>query len=274
MTFAHMMQLLPGALLVLATLAPVNANGETLVKLTTPRGVSQSFLLIKPDTPPTAAVILFAGGHGALGLSGSGQMRWGAGNFLVRTRDKFASHDLMVAVMDAPADQQSGMNAIFRMGSAHAGDIGAVAARLRAEANVPVWLVGTSMGTFSAAGGALGAKGIDGVVLTSTITRAQPQWLIADSHPHGVASMNLPRITVPALIMSHRHDGCSITPAADAPKLKARLTAAKPAEIVVLDGGAPPISSPCEAKSQHGFLGIEDEAVAAIARFIKAHPRA
>ncbi len=240
--------------------------------LQTPRGSGQSFLLIKPDKP-VAAVILFAGGHGALGLSGAGQMRWGTGNFLVRSRDRFAGHRLMVAVMDAPSDRQSGMNAIFRMGASHAGDIGAVAARMRVEANIPIWLIGTSMGTFSAAGGALGAKGIDGLVLTSTITRAKPKWLIAGSHPHGVASMDLPRVTVPSLIMSHRHDGCDITPATDAPKLKARLTAARPVEVVLLDGGAPPISSPCEAKSQHGFLGIEDEAVAAIARFVKAHPR-
>ena len=83
------------------------------------------------------------------------------------------------------------------MSTAHADDIGAVAARLRAEASVPVWLIGTSMGTFSAAGGAIGARGIDGLVLTSTITRAKPNWKIAASHPNGVASMALPRATVP-----------------------------------------------------------------------------
>ncbi len=248
------------------------ADGETLVTLKTPRGVRQSFLLNKP-AKPTAAVILFAGGHGALGLTGPGTMKWGAGNFLVRVRGKFADHGFMVAVVDAPSDHQGGMNAIFRMSAAHAGDIGAVAARLRTEANVPIWLVGTSMGTFSAAGGAIGARGIDGLVLTSTITRAQPNWKIAASHPNGVASMALPRVTVPSLIMSHRKDGCEITPAADAPKLKARLTAAKPTEIVLLDGGAPPLSAPCEAKSQHGFLGIEDEAIATIARFVKANAR-
>ena len=35
-------------------------------------------------------------------------MKWGAGNFLVRTRDRFAAHDLMVAVVDAPSDQRQG----------------------------------------------------------------------------------------------------------------------------------------------------------------------
>jgi pimeloyl-ACP methyl ester carboxylesterase len=258
--------------LCLAALSPTQARSETFVTLRTPRGVNQSFLLIKPDNP-TAAVILFAGGHGALGLAGPGRMNWGSRNFLVRVRETFASHGLMVAVVDAPSDRQSGMNAIFRMGGAHAGDIGAVAARLRTEANVPVWLIGTSMGTFSAAGGAIAARGVDGLVLTSTITRSKPNWKIAGSHPNGVASMDLPRVTVPSLIVSHRRDGCDITPAADAPKLKARLTASKPVEIMLLDGGSPPQSAPCEAMAQHGFLGIEGEAVATIARFIKANAR-
>jgi pimeloyl-ACP methyl ester carboxylesterase len=196
-------------------------------------------------------------------------MKWGAGNFLVRSRDLFARHDLMVAVVDAPSDRQEGMNAIFRMGAPHAADIGAVAAHLKKAADVPVWLVGTSMGTFSAAGGAIAAGNIDGLVLTSTITRAKPQWKIAGSHPNGVASMPLQRIKVPTLIVSHRKDGCDLTPAADAPKLKSRLTAAGKADVALFDGGAPPQSEPCEAKSQHGFLGIESAVVAAIAKFVK-----
>jgi hypothetical protein len=207
------------AALTLAILAFVAAVGParaatsaTLVTVSTPRGAKQAFILIKPAKPPVASVILFAGGHGALGLQSATSMRWGAGNFLVRSRDKFAAHDLMVAVIDAPADQQKGMNAVFRMSGQHAADIGAVAAHLKKEADAPVWLVGTSMGTFSAAGGAIGSKGVDGLVLTSTITRAKPHWKIAQSHRDGVASMALARVAVPVLILSHRKDGCDITP--------------------------------------------------------------
>ena len=98
----------------------------TLVSIQTPRGAKQSFILIKPDKP-VASVILFAGGHGALGLKSASDMTWGKGNFLVRTRDQFAARNLMVAVIDAPSDQQGGMNAIFRMSKAHADDIDAVA---------------------------------------------------------------------------------------------------------------------------------------------------
>jgi hypothetical protein len=248
------------------------AKDASFVSITTPRGAKQAFLLIKPEQP-LASVILFAGGHGALGLKDKASMRWGQKNFLVRSRGAFAGHKLMVAVIDAPSDKQSGMNAIFRMGGAHAGDISAVAAYLRKEAPVPVWLVGTSMGTFSAAGGAIGAKGIDGLVLTSTVTRAQPHWRIAGSHGNGVASMPLQRVTVPTLILSHTDDGCDVTPAADAPKLQARLTKAKTVETVLLEGGDAPVSGPCQAMSQHGFLGIEGKAVATIAAFILANSR-
>ncbi len=217
-------------------------------------------------------MILFAGGHGALGLKSASDMKWGKGNFLVRTRDRFAAHNLMVAVIDAPSDEQDGMNAIFRMSKAHADDIDAVAAYLKKEAAIPVWVVGTSMGTFSAARGAIGTRNVDGVVLTSTVTRSKPDWKIAASHPNGVASMPLPEVTVPALVMSHRKDGCAITPAADAQKLAARLSRARKTEIVILDGGDPPQSDPCEAKSQHGYLGIEGKAVDSIAQFIKRAP--
>ena len=248
------------------------AATATLVSIPTPRGAKVSFILIKPDKP-VAAVILFAGGHGGLGLKSASTMTWGAGNFLVRTRDAFAAQGLMVAVIDAPSDQKGGMNAIFRMSGAHAQDIDAVAGYLKKQAAVPVWLVGTSMGTFSAAGGAIGAKSVDGLVLSSTITRAKPQWKIAGSHPNGVASMALPQVTVPTLVLSHKKDGCDITPAADAPKLINRLTAARKKETTLLDGGSPPISEPCEAKSQHGFLGIEGQAVSAIADFVKQNAK-
>jgi pimeloyl-ACP methyl ester carboxylesterase len=265
--------------LLLATLlsgatAPARAHTSTLVSLKTPRGVTQAFILIRPDDNPVASVILFAGGLGALGLKSATAMKWGAGNFLVRTRERFADRGFMVAVIDSPADRQEGMNGVFRMGAEHAGDIGAVAGYLKKQASVPVWLVGTSMGTFSAAGGAIAAPNVDGLVLTSTMTRTKPDWLIAKSHPDSVASMPLQQVSVPTLILSHRDDGCAFTPAADSAKLEARLTGSRKVEVVILNGGSPPRSDPCDAYAQHGFLGIEGRAVDTIARFIKENAKA
>lgn len=243
----------------------------SLISIQRPRGATQAFILIKVDNP-VASVILFTGGHGALGLRSASSMKWGAEGFLVRFRDQFVANNFMVAVVDAPSDQQQGMNAMFRMSGAHAGDIGAVAAYLKKQADVPVWLVGTSMGTFSAARGAIAGNGIDGLVLTSTITRAM-EGTLAKSHPDGVASMALSEITVPTLIASHRNDACKVTPATDAPKLSKRLTKASKVEIALLDGGDPPLSDPCGAKAHHGYFGVEAEAVSTIARFISGNSK-
>jgi pimeloyl-ACP methyl ester carboxylesterase len=108
-------------------------------------------------------------------------------------------------------------------------------------------------------------------VLSSTITRSKPQWKIAQSHRDGVASMALAGITMPVLVVSHKNDGCDITPASDAPKLTGKLGKARKVETVLLEGGSKPQSEPCEAKAEHGFFGIEDKAVSAIAAFVKAN---
>ena len=71
--------------------AVAEPHNATLVSIRTPRGAKQAFILIRPEKP-VASVILFAGGHGALGLRSASSMRWGKGNFLVRTRDLFADH--------------------------------------------------------------------------------------------------------------------------------------------------------------------------------------
>jgi pimeloyl-ACP methyl ester carboxylesterase len=249
----------------------VRAATATLVSIPTPRGVTQAFILIKPDHP-VATVILFAGGRGVLGLKTASSR---AANFLVRSRDKFAAHNFIVAVVDAPSDyQEHGMPVMFRRSNAHAGDIGAVVSYLKNENAVPVWLIGTSAGTFSAAIGAIaGGNNIDGLVLTSTVTRAPREWEFARSHPNGVADMALSEITVPTLIMSHREDLCSATPAADAAMLRMRLTKSSKAEIALLDGGDPPQSPPCEAKAAHGYFGIEGKAVDTIANFINSNSK-
>jgi pimeloyl-ACP methyl ester carboxylesterase len=155
------------------------------------------------------------------------------------------------------------------MSKEHSEDISAVAKYLRGRANVPVWLVGTSMGTFSAANGAIAGPDVAGLVLISTITRPNPEWKIAATH--GVAGMHLASIKVPTLILAHREDQCELSPATGASELKNRLTAAKPAQVELLVGGSPPNSEPCGPVSTHGFFGIEDEAINKITEFIKAH---
>ncbi|WP_291700789.1 hypothetical protein [Bradyrhizobium sp.] len=111
------------------------AESASIVSILTPRGVQQPFFLIKPDHA-IASVILFAGGEGVLRLNRVPPPDVGAdalvnGNFLVRSREKFAGHGFVVAVIDVPSDHQGGMSAVFRVSHDHAIDIGAVAEYLK-----------------------------------------------------------------------------------------------------------------------------------------------
>lgn len=124
-----------------------------VVDIPTRPGVTQRFVYLLPASgAPRASVILFAGGHGGLQVKDGGSYGWGGNNFLVRTRQQFADAGLAVAVIDAPSDKQSppylGGN---RQKPEHRADVLAVIAWLRQQSPAPVWLVGTSRGTQSAA---------------------------------------------------------------------------------------------------------------------------
>jgi pimeloyl-ACP methyl ester carboxylesterase len=241
------------------------AAAEELISLPTRSGVTQPFYVTRPETPPLASLILFTGGDGKLGQYGP--VDHSHGNFLVRSRDRFVARGFVVAVIDVPSDESGGMSANFRNSIAHRGDIATVIAYLRHAFSVPVWLVGTSMGTISAANGAtLDAGGADGVVLTSSVMRSNKKVTstVFDSGP------NLVRI--PTLIVHNRDDGCVVCPFGQASELLSRFTAAPRKQLIAFEGGAPPISDPCEALSRHGYIGIEDKVVAAIADWITAKP--
>lgn len=251
--------------IVLLTLsAPcVNALEGELRTIPTRPGVTQPFLLIRPADKPIASVILFAGAHGRLALSPQG-IGWGEGNFLVRNRERFAQSGFIVAVIDAPSDRPQGLWD-FRTSAAHAEDIKHVIAELRKMFDIPVWLIGTSMGTVSAANAAarLNEGGPDGLVLTSTITKESR--LVTET----VNSVRLKDIRVPTLVVHHKQDGCVVTPYELAVALMRSLTQTPKKELLTFVGGDLSVSDPCEAMSYHGFLGLDAEVVTAIASWIK-----
>src|SRR5512140_3634196 len=139
---------------------------QTVVDVPTRAGVTERMIVLSP-AQPRAAVVLLAGGHGGLQIYPNGSMRWGEGNFLVRTRQLFADQGLAVAVLDAPSDRRSPpLLRGVRQTPEHAADLKAVIAWLRENTRLPGWLVGTSRGTESAAYAATelaGAEGPDGI---------------------------------------------------------------------------------------------------------------
>jgi hypothetical protein len=126
------------------------------------------------------------------------------------------------------------------------------------------------MGTVSAASATArlaGAGGPDGLVLTSTVTRQGRE------RPESVGDVRLKDIRVPTLVVHHRDDGCRSTPYADTPALMRDLGSAPRRELLTFSGGDPPQSGPCDARAAHGYLGLDTEVVAAIAKWITTETR-
>jgi len=257
------------ALLVLALLmlapAPARALDETIRTIPSRPGVTESFVLIHPPQAPVASVILFMGGRGALGLQ-RGPLGPRNTNFLVRTRQRFAERGLLVAVVDVPSDRMGEALVRFRTSAEHAADAQALIAVLRAEAPVPVWLVGTSMGSVSAASVAahLTEGGPDGIVLTSSVMGANRDM------GESLQDVALDKIRVPVLVVHHRHDACQASRYADTSWAMRRLSAAPKKELLSFSGGDAPQSPPCEPLAPHGYFGIEARVVDAIAAWITA----
>ena len=183
-------------------------------------GVTQRILVITPEKPK-AAVILFAGGDGGLTLDADGRIPKLGGNFLVRARQLFAEQGLTTVVIDAPSDRQSPpFLSGYRQTNGHVADVKAVIAWLRQQSKIPVWLIGTSRGTQSAAYVATQLPpadgGPDGIVLTSTV--------LSDRRSRAVPEMALDRIRIPVLVTHHREDSCRVCRFSDVPQLMERLT--------------------------------------------------
>jgi len=242
------------------------AHAQEIVNLQTRGDVTQSYLLVKPEAGPVQGVaVLFPGAAGILELRLEGdRIAFRRNNFLVRSREEFVRHGVAAAIVDAPSDQPQGMDDYFRIGKAHATDIAAVIADLKKRlGDVPVFLVGTSRGTISAAalGRAFGDS-VAGVVLTATLFLASG----GRSPNPGLSGFDFTTIRSPLLFVHHAEDECRYTPYRSAKNLASRFP------LITINGGDPARAQPCEALSAHGFLGKEPETVEAIVKWMLKKP--
>jgi hypothetical protein len=246
-----------------------SARGQEIVTLKTRPGITQSFFLTSTPKNLQAAAVLFPGSGGLLRLRmESGQVKFNQGNFLVRSRAEFIERGVVAALVDAPSDQQGGwgMSDEFRLSGDHAVDIAALVGELgRRFPAAPLFLVGTSRGTISAASlGARFGREVTGVVLTATMFRSTPRR--AREPGPGLSKFDFAAIGKPLLFVHHASDSCEVTPYGDAVRL------AEIYPLITVVGGAQPRSGPCEAFSQHGFLGKESETVEEIVNWMLKKP--
>jgi hypothetical protein len=252
-------------LFVCLSIISVCVSAEQIVTLNARDQVTQSYLLSwNTRVKPSAIAVLFPGGAGNMKLRmENGEMAFAyRGNFLVRSRQFFVEKGVVAAVVDAPSDQQRGMDDDFRMSKNHAQDINFVVNDLKHRfPDTPIFLIGTSRGTVSAAyvGSALD-KQINGVILTSSL------YLGTINAGLGLSDFNFSRIKVPLLLVHHRNDACKWTPYANAAKLGETYP------LITVDKGLPPTSNSCEAMSAHGYFGKEKEVVDAMVLWMLGKP--
>jgi hypothetical protein len=243
--------------------------GEVVTLKTHGDSTTRYALAVPPNA--TAVLALLPGGGGHADLDARGCARKLVGNSLIRSQELFQREGLATALVDAPSDYagDEGLGG-FRAQPAHAEDLGKVVADLRARLKLPVWLVGTSRGTISAANAAsrlTGASAPDGVILTSSVTvgttGGRLPWTAQTVHDSRLAA-----IRQPALLVAHAADGCFRSPPSGMEGI-ARGLKSERVQQVVATGGSPGRGDACEGRSPHGFNGLEAEMAAGIARFVR-----
>lgn len=245
------------ALLLLAFTSLPLAAADRLVGVDTRPGVRVAYWLMERPGA-TATVMLLPGGEGGIGMKHGVPT---SENFLVRSRDLFAAAGYNVAIVGKPSDRGD-LDVGFRASADHVADLRRIAAKLRADFGKPVWLVGTSLGTISAAATAIAMEPgeIAGVVLTSSRT--------AGKYPT-VPGLALARIRVPVLVMHHRDDACPSCNPSEASRITAGLTNSPVKKFILVEGGGGAHGPPCEALHYHGYVGMEKEAVDTITAWMR-----
>ena len=248
--------------------AAASAGAQEIVTLQTRPGVTQSFYVGNmAKRKPEAVALLLVGGGGSIRLrQEGGEIKFATGNFLPRSRSAFIRNRVLPVILDAPSDQQpTGMSDNFRRGAEHTADVRAVLAEIsKRYPGLPVFVVGTSRGTISAANLAASLdREIAGVALTASMFYSGGK-----NYQPVLVGFNWAAIKVPVLLVHHFDDACSATPYQEAERLSKR--SAFP--LITVKGGKPNQSGVCEPLSAHGFYGMESQTVDAIAAWMLGKP--
>jgi hypothetical protein len=254
------------SLLLVAALAAARcAASQELVSLPTRPGVTQPFVILSMQGREAAAIaLLYIGGGGRINArTEDGKLMFGARNFLPRSGAEFARNGVLPVVMDAPSDQRE-LSDAYREGREQTADARPVIAELkRRYPGLPLYVVGTSRGTISAAyvGRDLGQE-LAGVVLTSSLFGSGAPRRMAQS----LRGFDYAQIQSRLLFVHHREDSCEHTPYSEAARLGARY------DLISVRGGKPAESAACEPFAAHGYYGKEAPTVDAMAAWMLKRP--
>jgi predicted alpha/beta-fold hydrolase len=211
-----------------------------------------------PTDKAVATVLLFSGGAGGIGYKDGHPT---SGNFLVRSREFFRNEKLNVAILGNPSDKKQ-LDDFWRTSAAHLTDVSNVLDSIRKNSSQPIWAIGTSRGTISAAAVGIGLQEkLAGIVFTASMTTYSLQ--------ASVPKQKIDSIRLPVLVYHHKDDSCNLTLAHETDWIMQGLKNTPVKKQMIVTGGENPTGDPCEAFHWHGFIGMEARAVKDIAEWIK-----
>jgi hypothetical protein len=154
---------------------PASRFDRMLIEVPTRPDVKVPVYLMK-RIDAVATLMLLPGGYGGFTVKKDGPE---SDDFLVKNCREFALKGFNVAVVGKPGDKRE-LDLQSRRGFNHLTDLRGVVEYLRSETSLPVWLIGTSKGTVSAASAAIvfGNEDLAEILLTSSITSAPEQYSV------------------------------------------------------------------------------------------------
>jgi hypothetical protein len=248
--------------LVNASANPLVGIAERIIRTNTNNGFEQSGLLssVRDAKAPTKLIVVISGYPGVtrpqIDAAGNVKTRQN-GNFLVRSRFYLVSESTASLLIDCRSDFDLVCPDEYQASASRASDIAVLVeeAKRFLPSIEQVWAVSTSRGVITTAsllkhGGSL----YSGIIHTAgTYGKARDQGL--DFGP----------FNIPQFIFHHKNDPCPVTYFRDAQKLAEQWKIS----LVTVSGGAGFRGDPCQAFTQHGFMGREEKVATAIRTLVE-----
>jgi hypothetical protein len=258
------------ALLGLATLrhGAAYAAMSDVVTLDTRPGVTQSFLLLEPESAPKDVVILFPADEGEVGFRKAAdgfEVENHGGGLTARRpmRETLLRNGFAVAVIAPPSDRTQ-LAPSFRISVEHAEDVHKVITYLRKRYPGKLYLHGHCLSSLSVASVAtrLMGEGISALILSSPRSSG-PAGAVTDFKPGAV--------TVPVLLVQHEEDSCPYTLYNFVGRVKAFYQNSAPkVDMITVTGGEGRVTMKQKCKNGfHGFRGVERDTAQAIASWLQ-----
>jgi hypothetical protein len=217
--------------IVTTALAAQSASADETVTIGGSRAV-----LIKPKAV-RASVIFMPGDNGAIEAGDHGDIHGLRLNVLIRNRQAYVARGIAVLIADWNTDLKSAVDYM-------------------AAIKRPVTVIATSRGTIRA------AARPDALVLASGLLSPE-----SGSSSNVMSILGSPTALPRTLVIHHREDGCRVTqPAGVDPFIK---WAGGRARVRWLSGGGNE-GNPCEARSHHGYNGLDGQMVGLAAGFCRS----